>query len=76
MKAFVEYVAKRLVDNPDQVSTEQEQNENSVIIRLTVNEQDVGKVIGRNGRNAQSIRTLLAAIGAKDGKRAILEIAG
>ncbi len=76
MKAFVEYVAKRLVDNPDQVSTEQEQNENSVIIRLTVNEQDVGKVIGRTGRNAQSIRTLLAAIGAKDGNRAILEIAG
>ncbi len=74
MKSFVEYVAKRLVDNPDQVFAEQEQKENSVIIRLKVNEQDVGKVIGRNGRNAQSIRTLLAAIGAKHGKRAILEI--
>ncbi len=75
MKAFVEYVAKRLVDHPDQVSLEQEEKENSILIRLTVAEEDVGKVIGRNGRNAQSMRTLLAAIGAKHGMRAILEIA-
>ncbi len=75
MRAFVEYVAQRLVDHPDQVSTEQEQNENSILVRLKVCEEDLGKVIGRNGRNAQSIRTLLAAIGAKQGKRAILEIA-
>lgn len=75
MKAFVEYVAKRLVDHPDHVSAEQEQKDNSILIKLKVDQEDVGKVIGRRGRNAQSIRTLLAAIGAKQGKRAILEIA-
>ncbi len=75
MKALVEYVAKRLVDHPDQVLLEQEQKENSVLIRLTVCQEDIGKVIGRKGRNAQSLRTLLAAIGAKHGIRAILEIA-
>ncbi len=75
MKTFVEYIAKKLVDHPDQVLLEQEQKENSILIRLKVNEQDLGKVIGRQGRNAQSIRTLLSAIGAKHGKRAILEIA-
>lgn len=75
MKAFVEYVAKRLVDHPDQVSLEEEEKDNSILIRLKVAEEDVGKVIGRNGRNAQSMRTLLAAIGARRGMRAILEIA-
>ncbi len=75
MKTFVEYVAQQLVDHPDQVSAEQEQHENNIIVRLMVCEEDLGKVIGRNGRNAQSIRTLLTAIGARQGKRAILEIA-
>jgi uncharacterized protein len=75
MKEFVEYIAKRLVDHPDQVSLEQEEKENSIVVRLKVDQQDVGKVIGRKGRTAQSLRTLLAAVAAKDGKRAILEIA-
>jgi uncharacterized protein len=75
MKEFVEYIAKRLVDHPDQVSLEQEEKENSIVVRLRVGQQDVGKVIGRKGRTAQSLRTLLAAVAAKDGKRAILEIA-
>jgi len=75
MKDFVEFIAKRLVDHPDQVSLEQEEKENSIVVRLKVDQQDVGKVIGRKGRTAQSLRTLLAAVAAKDGKRAILEIA-
>ncbi len=75
MKEFVEYIAKRLVDHPDQVTLEQEEKENSIVVRLKVDQQDVGKVIGRKGRTAQSLRTLLAAVAAKDGKRAILEIA-
>jgi uncharacterized protein len=74
MKDFVEYVAKHLVDHPDQVTLEEEEKENGVLIKLKVHEQDIGKVIGRNGRTAQSIRTLLAAVGAKAGKRAMLEI--
>jgi uncharacterized protein len=75
VKEFVEFIAKRLVDHPDQVSLEQEEKENSIVVRLKVDQQDVGKVIGRKGRTAQSLRTLLAAVAAKDGKRAILEIA-
>jgi uncharacterized protein len=75
MKEFVEFIAKRLVDHPDQVTLEQEEKENSIVVRLKVDQQDVGKVIGRKGRTAQSLRTLLAAVAAKDGKRAILEIA-
>jgi uncharacterized protein len=75
MKEFVEFIAKRLVDHPDAVSLEQEEKENSIVVRLKVDQQDVGKVIGRKGRTAQSLRTLLAAVAAKDGKRAILEIA-
>ena len=75
MKEFVEFIARRLVDHPDQVSLEQEEKENSIVVRLKVDQQDIGKVIGRKGRTAQSLRTLLAAVAAKDGKRAILEIA-
>jgi predicted RNA-binding protein YlqC (UPF0109 family) len=51
-----------------------EQKENKAIFTLSVAEQDVGKVIGRKGRTAQAMRTLLAAVAAKEGKRAILEI--
>ena len=74
MKDFLESIAKRLVDHPDQVSIEMDEKEGKVIFRLNVNEQDVGKVIGKKGRTAQAMRTLLAAVAAKEGKRAILEI--
>jgi len=74
MKELVQFIAQRLVDHPNQVSTEQQENENSIVVKLKVSGDDLGKVIGRHGRNAQAIRTLLAAIGAKQGKRAILEI--
>jgi uncharacterized protein len=74
MKDFLEFIAKHLVDHPDQVSIELEEKEDKVIFRLSVNDQDVGKVIGKKGRTAQAMRTLLAAVAAKDGKRAILEI--
>lgn len=75
MKEFLEFIAKRLVDQPDKVSLEFEERENKVIFKLKVGEQDVGKVIGRKGRTAQAMRTLLSAVAAKEGKRAILEIA-
>jgi uncharacterized protein len=74
MKDFLEFIAKHLVDHPDQVSIELEEKEDKMVFRLNVNEQDVGKVIGKKGRTAQSMRTLLAAVAAKEGKRAILEI--
>ena len=75
MKEFLEFIAKRLVDQPDKVSLEFEERENKVIFKLKVGEQDVGKVSGRKGRTAQAMRTLLSAVAAKEGKRAILEIA-
>ena len=74
MRDFLEFITKHLVDNPDQVKIVFEEKENKAIFTLSVAEQDVGKVIGRKGRTAQAMRTLLAAVAAKEGKRAILEI--
>lgn len=75
MKEFVEFLARHLVDQPDRVVLDHEERENKIVFTLRVGEQDIGKVIGRNGRTAQAMRTLLAAVAAKEGKRAILEIA-
>ena len=75
MKEFVEFIAKHLVDHPDSVSiAESVPNENTVELALRVSSDDVGKVIGKQGKTAQAMRTLLTAIAAKDGKRAILKI--
>ena len=75
MKDFVEYIAKHLVDHPEHLTLIQENKDNSIIVRIKVDEADVGKIIGKKGRTAQSLRTLLSAVAAKSGKRAILEIA-
>ena len=75
MREFVTFIAKHLVDNPEQVILDQEEKDGKVIFKLQVGQADVGKVIGRKGRTAQAMRTLLAAGAAKEGKRAILEIA-
>jgi len=75
MKEFIEFIAKHLVDNPDQVEVEEKTpEERKVVLSLKVQGDDVGKVIGKQGKTAQAMRTLLTAIAAKDGKRAILEI--
>ncbi len=75
MKEFIDYIAKHLVDNPDQVEVEERApEENKVVLALKVQSGDVGKVIGKQGRTAQAMRTLLTAIAAKEGQRAILEI--
>jgi predicted RNA-binding protein YlqC (UPF0109 family) len=76
MKEVIEFIARNLVDHPDEVSLEEVDKENSIMIRLRVNPEDIGKVVGRNGRTAQSMRTLLSAMGARTGKRAMLEILG
>lgn len=76
MKEFIEYIAKHLVDHPDGVSLEMEEKEEKIIFKLKVAETDVGKVIGRSGRTASAIRTLLRAVAAKEGKRAVLDIIG
>jgi predicted RNA-binding protein YlqC (UPF0109 family) len=75
MKEFIEFIAKHLVDNPDGVAIEEKGgDEKKYIYTLKVSAEDVGKVIGKQGKTAQAMRTLLTAVAAKEGKRAILEI--
>ena len=74
LKDLVEYVVKKLVDHPDQVSVSEINGEQSTIIELRVAPEDLGKVIGKEGRTARSIRTLVHAAASKDHKRAVLEI--
>lgn len=75
MKEFVENIAKRLVDNPDEVKVTQIDSEKTTIYELSVADSDLGKIIGKKGKTAKSIRTLLTATSAKmGGRRALLEI--
>ena len=75
MKEFIEFIAKHLVDNPGNVVLEENTpDEKTVELTLKVGAEDVGKVIGKQGKTAQAMRTLLTAIAAKDGKRAVLKI--
>ncbi len=74
VKDFVEYVAKSLVDEPDNVEVNVIEGEKSTILELRVAADDIGKVIGKNGRIAKAVRTLLNATASKSGKRVVLEI--
>jgi predicted RNA-binding protein YlqC (UPF0109 family) len=74
MKDLVKYIAKALVDNPDEVSVNEVEGEQTSVIELRVAKGDLGKIIGKHGKTAQSIRTILSAASAKLGKRAVLEI--
>jgi predicted RNA-binding protein YlqC (UPF0109 family) len=74
VKELVELIAKSLVDNPDKVQVSQLNGEQSSIIELSVAPDDIGKVIGKQGRNAQAIRLILGAAGMKVKKRYNLEI--
>ncbi len=76
MKEFLEFVAKHLVDHPDQVGIEMEEKDQKLVFRLKVAEGDVGKIIGRTGKTASALRVLLRAVAAKEGKRAVLDIVG
>ena len=71
---FVEYIVKTLVNNPDKVSIDREIDEKGVLLSLSVDPEDVGRVIGRRGATAQSIRTLLRALGTKNDARYNLKI--
>lgn len=73
-KDLIETVARALVDEPDQVEVEQIEQGDTSILELHVAREDIGKVIGKDGRTAQSIRTLLTAASAKAGRRAHLDI--
>ena len=71
---FVEYIVKTLVNNPDKVKIERAIDEKGVLLSLSVDPEDVGRVIGRRGATAQSIRTLLRALGTKNDARYNLKI--
>jgi len=74
VKEFIETIVKHLVDQPDMVRLTEVQGAKTTGYELRVGPGDLGKVIGKKGQTAKSIRTLIAAISAKKGKRAVLEI--
>ncbi|MDR1961654.1 MAG: KH domain-containing protein [Gracilibacteraceae bacterium] len=74
MKSVVEVLAKALVENPDQVTVEEDASERTIHLKLTVAQEDVGKVIGKQGRIANAMRTIIKAAAVKDGRRVIMDI--
>lgn len=74
MKALITEIAKSLVDDPEQVEVNVLTGDNAVVFELKVAKADIGKVIGKQGRTASAMRTILNAVSAKNNKRAILEI--
>jgi uncharacterized protein len=74
VKDLVAFVARQLVNNPDAVEVRETQGDAGSIVELRVAKADIGRVIGRQGRTAESIRTILYAVGARTGRRVILEI--
>ena len=73
-KELVAYVARALVDEPDDVEVNMIEGEKSTILELKVSQGDIGKVIGKHGRIAKALRTILSAAATKTGKRVVLEI--
>ena len=73
-KELVEYIAKSLVDSPEQVEVREAEGEQGAVLELSVSHDDLGKIIGKQGRTARAIRTLLGAVSAKTKKRVVLEI--
>jgi len=74
MREMVEYIVKQIVDNPEEVKVEEIKAEKIILLEVSVAKEDMGKVIGKGGRIATALRTLLGAAAAKLKKRAMLEI--
>ncbi len=74
MKELIEYIAKVLVDNPDEVNVTELEGRQTSVIELRVAKEDLGKVIGKQGRTARAMRTILGAASTKMKKRSVLEI--
>jgi len=74
MKELIEHIVKALVDNPDQVNVSETQGETVTVIEVRVADEDAGRVIGREGRIANALRTVAKAAGAKDKKKVTVEI--
>ena len=76
MKELLEFIAKSLVENPDDVRVEQKGTENSIVLELHVNDNDMGKVIGKQGRIAKSIRSVMKAAASKNNVKVSVDIVG
>ena len=74
LKDLLEHLAKSLVDHPEEVRVEVTETDTTVVLELSVAKDDVGKVIGKQGRIARAVRTIIKASAVRDGKRAIVEI--
>ena len=74
MKELVKFIAEALVDKPNQVEVTEVEGERTSVLELKVAKEDLGKIIGKQGRTARAIRTILAAASAKINKRVVLEI--
>ena len=74
MERLVEIIAKSLVDHPDQVTVHQEEDARTIVIKLRVAQEDMGKVIGKQGRIAKAIRAVVSAAGTRSNKRLIVDI--
>ena len=75
MKEFIEFIVKQLVDNPDKVSVDvTTPDEHTMELNLKVDKSDIGKIIGKQGKNINAMRTLLYAVGGKENKRVTLQI--
>jgi uncharacterized protein len=74
VKEVLEYIARNLVDDPDAVQVTEEETGDTVVLRLTVAPEDMGKVIGRGGRTARAIRDVVRAAGTRSGLTTVVEI--
>ena len=74
MKELIKYIAQALVDNPDQVQVEEVEGNQTSVLELKVAKEDLGKVIGKQGKTARAMRTILSAASTKVKKRSVLEI--
>ena len=74
MKELVTHIARSLVDKPEQVSVAEVEGNQTTVLELTVAKEDLGKVIGKQGKTATAMRTILSAVSSKNKKRTVLEI--
>ena len=74
MKELLEYLATSLVDNPENITIEEKETDTSITFSVHVDEKDMGKIIGKQGKNAQAIRTIMKAAGSKTDKKVIVDI--
>ena len=74
MKELIKRIAQAIVDDPEQVSVKEVEGDRTIVLELKVSKRDIGKIIGKRGRNADAIRTLLSAATAKSKKRVVLQL--